>query len=241
VVKSRLARHSEGDTTDGMVNADAAVRCAQATGAMIPNYDDLWWNAPRAPKPDAESTSRSGRRDICNLVHVCAKRQGVVAGDDGKSNRAEGLSRHAAAGAGPALRFNVRIGHAARAADELSGTVVGRARRFGVGWGVHFTHQGDKILAKWFTCDADGPPLWLSAPLDKALQGAFTGTLYRTTGPAFSAGSFDPNQVALTPVGTLMLTFANGNSGTFAYVVNGISQAKSITRQILRGPGTLCQ
>ena len=109
------------------------------------------------------------------------------------------------------------------------------------GWGVNFTQQGDVIFATWFTYDTDGSPLWLSATVNRSSPGTYTGTLYRTTGPAFSAVPFNPSQVIATPVGTLTLTFTNGNSGTFAYVVNGISQAKSITRQILRGPGTLCQ
>jgi hypothetical protein len=37
------------------------------------------------------------------------------------------------------------------------------------------------------------------------------------------------------------LTFVTGNSATFAYTVNGISQSKSIAREILVAPGTLCQ
>ena len=42
-------------------------------------------------------------------------------------------------------------------------------------------------------------------------------------------------------MGNLTLTFANGNSATFAYTVNGVSQMKTITREILRAPGTVCQ
>ena len=33
---------------------------------------------------------------------------------------------------------------------------------------------------------------------------------------------------------------ANGNNATFAYTVNGVSQSKSITRQVFRTPGTVC-
>ena len=80
------------------------------------------------------------------------------------------------------------------------------------GWGVNFTHQGDIIFATWFTYDVDGTPLWLSATANKTAPGVYTGTLYRTTGPAFSAVPFLPANVGLTAVGTLTLTFANGNS-----------------------------
>ena len=112
---------------------------------------------------------------------------------------------------------------------------------FESGWGVNFTHQGDVIFATWFTYDSDGTPLWLSATINKVAPGVYTGTLYRTTGPAFNAEPFLPASVALTPVGTLTVTFANGNSATFASTVNGVAQSKEIVRQVFRTPGTVCQ
>jgi len=58
---------------------------------------------------------------------------------------------------------------------------------------------------------------------------------------------FLPANVALTPVGTATLNFANGNSASFAYTVTlgtppvTVNQTKQITRQIFRTPGTVCQ
>jgi len=109
------------------------------------------------------------------------------------------------------------------------------------GWGVNFTQQGDVIFATWFTYDSDGAPLWLSVTANKAAAGIYTGVLYRTTGPAFNTLPFDPSHVTATPVGSATLTFASGNAGTFAYTVNGVSQSKSITRQVFRTPGTVCR
>jgi len=109
------------------------------------------------------------------------------------------------------------------------------------GWGINFTHQGDTIFATWFTYDTDGTPMWLSATAPKIATNTYGGTLYRSTGPAFSAVPFLPANVVLTPVGTLTLTFADGNTATFAYTVNGVSQTKTITRQVFRTPGTVCQ
>ena len=114
------------------------------------------------------------------------------------------------------------------------------------GWGVNFTHQGDVIFATWFTYDADRAPLWLSATLGKAAAGVYTGTLVRTTGPAFSAVPFLPADIGLTPVGTLTVAFANGNSATFTYEValggpgNVVKQTKAIVRQLFIAPGTVC-
>jgi hypothetical protein len=109
------------------------------------------------------------------------------------------------------------------------------------GWGINFSHQGDQIFATWFTYDTDGTPLWLSASMTRTAPGAYGGSLFRTTGPAFGAARFDPAKVARTVVGTASLAFANGNAATFAYTVNGLSQSKTITRELFAAPAaTIC-
>ena len=115
------------------------------------------------------------------------------------------------------------------------------------GWGVSLAHQGDVIFATWFTYDFDGSPLWLAGTAQKSAPGVYAGTLLRTTGPAFSAQPWDKANVGRTPVGTYTLSFANGNSGTFAYSITlgtppqTVTQSKAITRQVFRAPGTTCQ
>jgi hypothetical protein len=109
------------------------------------------------------------------------------------------------------------------------------------GWGVNFTQEGDTIFATWFTYDLDGTPMWLVVTAPKTAPGTYSGTLYRTTGPAFNAVPFNPASVVPTAVGTATLSFTNGNAGTFAYTVNGVSQAKAVTREVFSGAGTTCQ
>jgi predicted dienelactone hydrolase len=113
------------------------------------------------------------------------------------------------------------------------------------GWGVNLAHQGPTIFATWFTYDAGRNPLWYSVTAPQTAAATYTGTLYRTTGPAFGASPFDPGQVRRTAVGTATLAFADGNSGTLAYQVadgaNTASQVKVITRQVFRAPGTVCR
>jgi hypothetical protein len=109
------------------------------------------------------------------------------------------------------------------------------------GWGINFTHQGDTIFATWFTYDHDHSPMWLVVTATKSAPGTYTGTLYRTTGPAFNAVPFNPAAVVGTPVGTTTITFSDGNNASFAYTVNGVSQVKTITREIFHAPGTVCQ
>lgn len=109
------------------------------------------------------------------------------------------------------------------------------------GWGINFIQQGTTIFATWFTYDHDHTPMWLSATLINTGPGAYVGTLYRTTGPAFNAVPFNPANVVGTSVGTAALTFADGNNASFSYTVNGVSQIKPITREVFVAPGTVCQ
>ena len=109
------------------------------------------------------------------------------------------------------------------------------------GWGVNITHQGDILFATWFTYDANGKGLWLVMSNGvKTGARSYSGTLYRTTGPAFSANPWNPSQVTATPAGTATFTFNDASTGTFAYTVDGISQSKAITREVFATPPTVC-
>jgi hypothetical protein len=115
------------------------------------------------------------------------------------------------------------------------------------GWGINLNHQGDTIFATWFTYDLDGSPLWLVVSAPKTGPGVYSGDLYRTAGPAFSAVPFDSTKVVPTKVGTATFTFADGNNATFAYTVqlagmgSPVTQSKAITREIFTAPGTTCR
>jgi hypothetical protein len=106
------------------------------------------------------------------------------------------------------------------------------------GWGVNFAHQGNTIFATWFTYDLTGKGLWLVMAASLTATGTYTGTLVQTTGPPFNSVPFDPTQVIGTVVGTGTLSFTDLNTGTFAYTVNGVTQTKSIIRQIFDQPPT---
>ena len=114
------------------------------------------------------------------------------------------------------------------------------------GWGVNFTHQGDTIFATWFTYDFEDKPLWLSATLPKSAPQHYAGTVYRTTGPAFSAVPWDKTLVTVTAVGNLALDFTDGNHASFHYLLTlgtppqTVDQTKKMTRQVSRSPGTVC-
>ena len=62
----------------------------------------------------------------------------------------------------------------------------------------------------------------------------FVGDLFSTTGPAFSAATFDPSKVVATRVGSATLDIAGGTQGTLTYSVNGAVVTKKIVRQTWR-------
>jgi len=68
----------------------------------------------------------------------------------------------------------------------------------------------------------------------------WSGTLYRTTGPAFNASPWNPLDVAATAVGTATFAFTDGDNGTFSYTVNGLAQSKAIVREAFASPTPTC-
>ena len=108
------------------------------------------------------------------------------------------------------------------------------------GWGVNITHQGNTLFATLFTYDASGRGMWLVMSNGEQIGAAsYSGTLYRTTGPAFNASPWTPN--ANVAVGTMTFNFVAGNSGTLTYTVDGIEVTKSIERQTFSAPATECE
>jgi hypothetical protein len=111
------------------------------------------------------------------------------------------------------------------------------------GWGLNLTHQGSILFGTWFTYDSDGSGMWLVASnVAQTPTGSFSGALYRTVGPGFSATPF--NSITFpanyTEVGTLTLSFTDANTGLMSYTVNGVAQSKVITRYVYAVGGTNC-
>jgi hypothetical protein len=108
---------------------------------------------------------------------------------------------------------------------------------------VNLTHQGNILFASWLTYDAGGKGMWLVMSDGERVgsTASYTGALFRTTGPAFSANPWNKALVTRTEVGTATFTFTDANTGTFSYTLNGVSQSKAITRQVFSTPTTVCQ
>jgi len=108
------------------------------------------------------------------------------------------------------------------------------------GWGINFAHSGDQIFATWYTYDTTGRAWWLTmlAARTTPTGNVYAGIIVTDTGPPFNnfTGAAVPSVV-----GAGTLTFADGNTGSFAYTVNGVTQTKAITRYDLgTGPQVSC-
>ena len=107
------------------------------------------------------------------------------------------------------------------------------------GWGLTLAHQDDAIFLTWFTYDNNRKSTWLSMTALGIGNNAFTGTLYRSTGPPLSQEPFDPNAVRRVEVGVATLSFADADRGTFSYMIDNGAQIKSIARFAF-GPLPIC-
>jgi lysyl endopeptidase len=108
------------------------------------------------------------------------------------------------------------------------------------GWGINLAHQENTLFATLFTYAANGQGLWLVMPEGtQDSTGTYSGALYRTRGPAFDASPWSAIQP--TQVGTMSLTFDDGNSGQLNYTVDGVSVSKPIVRQVFSAPRTKCE
>ena len=100
------------------------------------------------------------------------------------------------------------------------------------GWGLNLIHRSASniVFGTWYTYGADGKRTWFVMPTGSwSSSNTYTGTLYRTSGPAFSA-PYDPALVTTTAVGSGTLTFSDANNATWSYTVDGISGVKVIQR-----------
>src|SRR5262249_27261623 len=82
----------------------------------------------------------------------------------------------------------------------------------------------------------DGEPMYgYGGPMMGQTTPIYSGTLYRTTGPATPLDApFDKTKVSVTPVGSVVFTFTSPNDGNITYTYNGKVGSTDITRQVFR-------
>ena len=105
------------------------------------------------------------------------------------------------------------------------------------GWGINIIQQSNILFATLFVYDTTGNAHWYVASSmtgNDVAPYTFSGRLYETTGPAFSAPSFDPAAVTRRDVGPISFQFTPPNTGTLTYSVDGVNVSKQVTRQTWR-------
>jgi hypothetical protein len=107
------------------------------------------------------------------------------------------------------------------------------------GWGLSVTQQGDTAFIVLLTYDANHNPEWFVASnvvdtgtFRNFLVGEiYAGTLYQTTGPAFSAPS-DTTAFHAMPVGDIQIGYVQPTSNlSVTYTINGTTVNKVVTPQ----------
>jgi hypothetical protein len=105
------------------------------------------------------------------------------------------------------------------------------------GWGMNATQQGGILFITLYVYSADAKAHWFVAPdmladlsNPSAPSFVFGGTLYETTGPAFSA-AFNPAAVNARAVGTAQFTYTPPLAGTLVYTVDGVQVTKQLRRE----------
>jgi lysyl endopeptidase len=98
------------------------------------------------------------------------------------------------------------------------------------GWGLNVVQQGSTVFAALYTYDANGRPVWFTMPQGVVVNNAYTGDLFRASGPAFNTTPW-VNATA-TRVGSMSITpdETTLRTATLTYTVDGTAVTKRIER-----------
>jgi DNA-binding beta-propeller fold protein YncE len=119
------------------------------------------------------------------------------------------------------------------------------------GWGLFLTHQGlearsDNVFAVWFMY-VNSRPAWFVAsnvvrvPAESSgTVQVYRGTLYRTSGPPFSASPWNSAGVKQVALGTMTLVF-EADQAVLTWTVGYLSGQKRLARQAFSNIRTYCR
>jgi uncharacterized protein (DUF1800 family) len=112
------------------------------------------------------------------------------------------------------------------------------------GWGVQISHQGNQIFFGWYGYDDQGKASWLTAlgTQDAGNPLRFTGSVSKVNSGTPFGQITGPNPTPAVAIGTFILSFTNGERGTFTHTIPGANnRVLNIERFAIAGGNTnLC-
>jgi hypothetical protein len=106
------------------------------------------------------------------------------------------------------------------------------------GWGTAITHQYGMFFVTLYTYDSNHNPVWYVASNCPVAANGCAGTLYSVKGGTSLTVPWNGSNVAVTPAGTLNLTFTDANTGTMSYTINGVNGSTAIARNVFASGST---
>ena len=99
------------------------------------------------------------------------------------------------------------------------------------GWGLSVNQQYRTLFPLWYTYDANGRATWFVMPGGTwTSANTYTATAYRAAGPRWIGAPYDVTQHSLAPVGSVTLTFLDGQNATMSYTIDGVSGTNTLSR-----------
>ena len=99
------------------------------------------------------------------------------------------------------------------------------------GWGMSVTQHGNISFIAVFTYDQAGLPTWYVISNCPLSGNSCSGDLYRVSGGTPPSVAWNGSAKVVTRVGSGTLSFTDTDNGRFAFDINGVAGAKTITRQ----------
>ncbi len=110
------------------------------------------------------------------------------------------------------------------------------------GWGVQMSHVDNNLFATWYTYDTDRKAIFYVGQTTRQANGTFTGGLFRqNNGTPFNMINGTPPTSGATQIGTVAISFSNGETATFSYTVGGVTQTKNISRFQFGSTAAVCE
>src|SRR5690349_14346864 len=101
------------------------------------------------------------------------------------------------------------------------------------GWGVFLVQSDTFQFLAFFIYGADNKPTWYTATLTQDAAGKYNGQLFTTTGTYFGL-PWNPAQLTIDPVGTVLFEPTDAYHATVAYALaGGPTVKKTVVRQTL--------